>query len=382
MSKEVVLVLGMHRSGTSVLTQVMSKLGYYLGAGQLGASEHNEEGHFERKDVIALDEAVLRFFGMEWFSFGEKLPDISMLDDTFTQRAEQILDDLLSQSDRVVIKEPRMCITLPLWQKAMEKKGVAVRYVFIFRHPKSVALSLKKRNNISIEDGQALWLFYNQALLRYINQDIFAVNYDELVNHPETALKGLAKFLKLKQTDIGDTIKKTMRHHLTPIEFSKKEAVLSTYYQDFLKSFSGSVPLLKIKAQLAQNSDAVRYLKNREPLKWHTQMFFNHTKAYTEKDSVQTVVPAGERRLSFDLTPYGKIYSLRFDPHMVRCRLILGDVTIVDMHDRTVKFKIKTNASTVNENIFVFNSDDPQVEFILRPRKLKSVTLMFEILDQ
>ncbi|MEX1307353.1 MAG: hypothetical protein AB1Z19_02390 [Eubacteriales bacterium] len=379
MAKTAVLVLGMHRSGTSVLTQVISKMGFHLGAGQLGASEHNVEGHFERKDVIALDDAILRTFGMEWFSFGERVPEMAGVEPRFLKEANRILDGLFGESDAVVIKEPRMCITLPLWEKVLEARGVSVKYVFAFRHPKSVALSLKRRNKISIENGQALWLYYNHALLSKIDKDIFAVNYDEMVNSPTAVLDELAMYLGKDSTDAGNVIKNTMRHHVTPFEFSDNENVVGEYYKGLLEGFSRVVGPSEIKGFLSKHKYVGEYLKKMTPLKWHTQVFFNQHKEYTEKDSVQTVISGGQNELTFDLTEYKKLYSLRFDPHMDSCRLRLDDVRIWDTHNKEVKYKIETNAETVDGNTYLFKTIDPQVAFLFKPKKLSAIRLSFEI---
>ena len=60
-------------------------------------------------------------------------------------------------------KDPRMCITLPTWLKLLDKKPAIV---FTYRHPLEVALSLKHRNNLTIEHGLRLWIGYNMRALQ------------------------------------------------------------------------------------------------------------------------------------------------------------------------------------------------------------------------
>ena len=55
------IILGMHRSGTSMVTRLVNMMGAYFGPEgvSLGANDENPKGFWERRDVLDLDEALL-----------------------------------------------------------------------------------------------------------------------------------------------------------------------------------------------------------------------------------------------------------------------------------------------------------------------------------
>jgi hypothetical protein len=67
-NKNAVLVVGMHRSGTSVLTRGLKTIGVELGDHLSSSAEDNLRGFWEDKDVLALNEKILRIIGRRWDS--------------------------------------------------------------------------------------------------------------------------------------------------------------------------------------------------------------------------------------------------------------------------------------------------------------------------
>ena len=55
MKQTCILILGMHRSGTSALTGVLSLLDVYLGSELMPASEDNKKGYFENKNLYRIN---------------------------------------------------------------------------------------------------------------------------------------------------------------------------------------------------------------------------------------------------------------------------------------------------------------------------------------
>ena len=71
-----IFVLGMHRSGTSVVTRLINLMGAHLGPEDLstGASPENPKGFWERRDVRDENDAVLWSSGADWW----KVADFSL----------------------------------------------------------------------------------------------------------------------------------------------------------------------------------------------------------------------------------------------------------------------------------------------------------------
>ena len=154
-----IIVLGMHRSGTSALARCLNLMGAYFGPEGIstGANQENPRGFWERRDVRALNDAVLNGVGCDWnrvskFDLG-RLP-ASLLAD-FEEQASGLLLEMDAHRPWF-IKEPRLCLLLPLWLKLLDAPLV----IHILRHPAEVAASLQRRNAMPISAGFALWERY------------------------------------------------------------------------------------------------------------------------------------------------------------------------------------------------------------------------------
>ncbi len=150
------LVLGMHRSGTSTAARILNLLGCHFAPESLavGANDENPKGFWERLDVVQLNDSMLQAAGAAWHSpLG--FDPLALGDQEaarFASTAGLILRDL-DMHRPWFIKDPRLCLTLPLWQPLLE----APLAVHVLRHPLEVAASLQARNSLPIPVGLALW---------------------------------------------------------------------------------------------------------------------------------------------------------------------------------------------------------------------------------
>jgi len=150
------IVLGMHRSGTSIAARILNLLGCYFAPEALavGGNDENPKGFWERLDVVDLNDSMLHAAGAVWHSplaFDPlALPEERAL--RFNSTAGLILRDL-DMHRPWFLKDPRLCLTVPLWQPLLE----APLAVHVLRHPLEVAASLQARNALPIPVGLALW---------------------------------------------------------------------------------------------------------------------------------------------------------------------------------------------------------------------------------
>ena len=155
-----ILILGMHRSGTSALTGSLEAAGLHLGDVATHSAD-NTKGSRENRAVFRLNEAVLNHNGHSWF---DPPPTDKVLEWTEEHRAKRNAILETYPTDRTFgIKDPRMLLLLDGWNPPL----VGVRCVGIFRNPASVVGSLLKRQP---ELGTAgalfdLWEAYNRRLL-------------------------------------------------------------------------------------------------------------------------------------------------------------------------------------------------------------------------
>ena len=135
------IILGMHRSGTSCITRIFNLCDVYLGKALMKEQLDNPEGFWENSLVFELNEKILKQSGGSWHNPPDKLKI------TFFDKLS-MLAILYSSRGRVLgIKDPRMLITWKVWEPLINEYCI----VGIFRHPLSVAKSLEKRNGFSLD---------------------------------------------------------------------------------------------------------------------------------------------------------------------------------------------------------------------------------------
>jgi GT2 family glycosyltransferase len=170
-----ILLLGMHRSGTSLLGSLLKALGVGMPGQLLQGDQHNPEGYFERDDVTELQEQLLRELGRTWTSASGCLPlPPNWLALPSTQRVEAALQALLNaeatrQSGAWAIKDPRCSLLLPLWRRVCADLQIPLRLIASVRDPAEVMVSLLRRDAESTGmtpwRTQQLWWHHNRRLL-------------------------------------------------------------------------------------------------------------------------------------------------------------------------------------------------------------------------
>ena len=199
--KQIVVVLGMHRSGTSAITRGLQVLGVDLGGDLLSAEQgNNEKGFFEDAAVTDFNVELLKALGHDWHT----LTPISLeeLESSVAQEykvlAIRLLRSKLAGIDCFGVKDPRMARLLPFWQSVFAELQLKVSYVVAFRNPKSVAHSLAKRNGFELEKGYFLWLEHMLFSIKYSKgtSRVF-VNYDLMLLEPEKQLQRISASLGL-----------------------------------------------------------------------------------------------------------------------------------------------------------------------------------------
>lgn len=203
-SRLLVLVLGMHRSGTSVLTRSLQALGLGLGNRLSGRLPCNPKGFFEDVDVCTSNELLLDAFGLNWSDPGR--PDPGALRELARgeagKQAAAILRGKLAISPMFGLKDPRLCRLLPFWRPVFsslgQESGLDVRVLFSLRQPCDVALSLAARDRMEAEKAHALWLSYSlDALTGSVGLPCLVVSYERMMDAPAAEVERIGKFLGL-----------------------------------------------------------------------------------------------------------------------------------------------------------------------------------------
>lgn len=154
--EKIVIVLGMHRSGTSCLTGSLQQAGLVLGEFSEW-NPHNLKGNRENSEIMLLNDSVLKANGGTW----DKPPRKVNWSPEFRKQALMILEKYAHHTVWG-FKDPRTLLTL----SGLTELGIAPDFIGIFRHPSSVAASLIQRSagRFTQAWGYQLWYEYNLRL--------------------------------------------------------------------------------------------------------------------------------------------------------------------------------------------------------------------------
>ncbi len=210
--KKLIVVLGPHRSGTSLCAAALESVGADLRLPAHYTNDENPRGFFEHPDIVDFNESLLNYLGGSWdnplFYGPTAILDADLCE--WRARAGRLFDAIYGEVAIAAIKDPRLCQLFDFWKPVFLEAGYSDRDIFIIhivRDPIEVALSQQHRahdNPVYYEiggrlvEGAALWLSLTaQALVQTATLTSYFVAYPDLVTSPEIVVKKIADFLGL-----------------------------------------------------------------------------------------------------------------------------------------------------------------------------------------
>lgn len=189
-----VVVLGMHRSGTSMVAGVLKILGINMGEELEEGNEWNPLGYFENKKFMAINKKITN----------EKeglIINVPTLDEILLKKERFIykIDQLIKQEESALWgwKDPRTSLTIDLFLPFLKNPY----FIICFRNPLQVAYSLQKRDGTNINEGIELAALYNQRILDFFKRHKqlkkLYLSYEEIVNNPEKELDKIIDYLEI-----------------------------------------------------------------------------------------------------------------------------------------------------------------------------------------
>lgn len=200
-----VMVVGMHRSGTSAVTRVINLLGVPLGrADDIYSAEDNPSGHWESKTLCSLNDVILRTFG----GFDMAMPSTPRwwLSSRTTNHLKDVMRATFNdvyQGEPWLWKDPRVCLTLPLWRQVLDDFCV----VLVLRDADPVMWSLHRREGYPLLYCYALWDNYvRRAVAAVSGLPVVVVDFDSMTEDPPRHVKLLAEGLSAVGVELGGDI--------------------------------------------------------------------------------------------------------------------------------------------------------------------------------
>ena len=191
-----IIVIGMHRSGTSLTSNILIKLGVNMGDKLLGKTFSNPLGHFEDIDFLELNEEILISAG------GDHLnpPGQDAIANQFNKYKARIKKLIELKAKKTVYgwKDPRTCLTFNLFLPFIGNPYI----IYCKRDANEIAQSLYKRQKIEITDGLKLTRRYESEINNTFNQNPtlqkLEINHNKLIQNTEDEINRIVKFLKIE----------------------------------------------------------------------------------------------------------------------------------------------------------------------------------------
>jgi len=194
-----VVILGMHRSGTSALTGMLAKAGFAAPSDLIQADNANPKGYWESLSINRLNEDFLAEMDSHWSS---SLPLPAGWSESISARKwRSSLINIISESfggaELPTIKDPRFCILIMGLEPWLESRLIDTSFIIPIRHPLEVSNSLLKAQGTDIEKALRLWIksvfMAEQATRGYRRKFI---SFDLLLEDPTNTLKACLQLVQ------------------------------------------------------------------------------------------------------------------------------------------------------------------------------------------
>lgn len=221
--QHILIILGMHRSGTSLITQWLHKCGLHVGDRLMGSSESNKDGHFEDLDYVRLHEEILKNYKFPGAGFVTE--QLNLKDRYYIEKLRSNVEFKRRLHNQWGWKDPRTCLFLDYYPELLPE----AKYLVILRDYNEVVTSLIKRDFQEYKklyfrkEGKLrrikwwikkdlikkslfsekvtfylkVWIWYNELLLKHLKQindkDFLVVDYRLLFDESNNIFDILTK---------------------------------------------------------------------------------------------------------------------------------------------------------------------------------------------
>jgi len=380
--RDAIIVLGMHRSGTSLVSGILKLTGLDLGKNLWNPDHANVKGYFENSQIGIFNDRLFEMMHTNWHDT-LLLPDQWWLDDKILgqmDRFGEIIRDEFDTTSLLLFKDPRISVLLPFYMKAFDKLKIKPYFIINFRDPYEVAASLKKRNNLSLSKSLILWMDHTlKAELYTRDQPRIFIQYDQVLANPLLFLKKIFSHFNLEY-------KIPPAHSKRINEFVSKE----------LKHQSGqNIPEnYKIPAEVKRLYDLIRTLKGKDSNSSFKEKFdkigadfYSEYRLYHGVDDgfealLQIETPSGERKTSTRSIHTGhnkiefgidaEVTRIILNPCNQKTGMILHKTVITD--DKNIQSEIQPHYSNAEwsdpDGTLVFESETSEITYILESPKI------------
>lgn len=233
--RQAILVLGMHRSGTSALGELVYEMGAKAPMTPLKATKDNVRGYWESKPLMLAHDKFLQKQGTSWND--SAIFDLEKCDhedvETFKAELQKIILTEYGSANTILIKDPRICRFVPVWRELLGSMGIEILPIIIFRNPLEVAYSLIVRDDFTQSGALLSWLRHVLEAERN-TRDLprLFVDYADLLSAPDVIMQTISKFEDthgascLHSSYTGHVINSSLKHQSISFDdFSSRDDI-------------------------------------------------------------------------------------------------------------------------------------------------------------
>lgn len=333
-TNSMIFVLGMHRSGTSALVRTLNLLGYQVPKDLLAANQDNPFGYWEPKTVVAFNNRLLEHLDRHWsdpkplLNGWHSRPEMA----SWISEAADILRALCSHSDTsqsgadLVIKDPRLSLTFPLWRDAAAMSDIGLSCLIMHRDPWEVGQSLQTRDELSRDHAHRLWLNYMvEAEHNSRGLKRAAIAYEDLLSDWKQALSECGLDLNWPAVSEMGRVERAISGFLRPeLRHHHSERQIASTEESLIEDVA-NVRALLAKSGIEQRAqfDGVRY---------RIHEYWAKISPGSAASGLADKLPARQAEISWELYSKGEIdgaadaarRAIELSPKTMRYHFILG----------------------------------------------------------
>jgi len=369
---KIILILGMHRSGTSIVAQMVEKWGAYFGENIMPPNEFNQDGYWEFNPLVAFHEKLLEFTNNKWFAPSEEISTKKLLIE-FGDEAKQLVQRMDDKASVWCWKDPRMTLFIDFWMEILSNREVI--YVISNRQAVDISSSLFKRDKLPISIAVALWEFTMYKIIEALSSGnkYIIINYNKLVFDPLNNCKGLFKFLNAslnqQQNDrflnnMIQSVKRELNHAQPNIlyNYSPNQLNLQLLFDQGIIPTDFNI----LKTRIWEIRELFSFFRKatNENKNWHFSQIFvkNELSDFSENDSLIYEFTGLPKQLRFKFNHSKEINQLRFDPINDFVQVKINSVILLKQSELIdIPKSYSCNALFVENQTYLFDTNDPQI---------------------
>jgi len=235
-NNSVIIMTGMHRSGTSLTASLLQSAGIQIGDRLMGQNKGNDQGHFEDLDFVEFHQDVLQSQGIS--AAGWTSNSSIQVQQQYLASAHNLI---LARQDQLIWgwKDPRTTLFLKFWHQLIP----TAKFVFVFRSPWEVVDSLFRRGDVIFDTNPNFalqqWCQYNQAILDFQQQysdQCVLLEVESIIQNQETVVNLLKQKFQLDLKSPKSLYESSLFHVDSNIQY--RHALINQFFPEALELYN------------------------------------------------------------------------------------------------------------------------------------------------